>query len=98
MNAQVKFCSIILQGILQGLLAGLLLLPAAAPGEDPEGAALRRGLGELQALIKPGPDEARWAQVPWMPSADIWAARKKAAEAGKPLFLWYMAGEPLGTC
>jgi hypothetical protein len=33
-----------------------------------------------------------------MPSSNIYAARKKAAEEGKPLLLWYMAGEPLGTC
>jgi hypothetical protein len=33
-----------------------------------------------------------------MPSTDIYAARKRAAEEGKPLLLWYMAGEPLGTC
>lgn len=52
----------------------------------------------LRKLIRPGPDEARWAQVSWMPANNIWAARKKAAEEGKPLFLWYMAGEPLGTC
>ena len=53
---------------------------------------------KLHALIKPAPDEAQWAQVPWMPSTDIWAARQKAAAEGKPVFLWYMAGEPLGSC
>ncbi len=53
---------------------------------------------KLHALIKPAPEESQWAQVPWMPSSDIWAARRKAAAEGKPLFLWYMAGEPLGTC
>jgi hypothetical protein len=62
----------------------------AAPGPDQ--------LDKLQALIKPAAGEARWAQVPWMPASDIWAARQKAAREGKPLFLWYMAGEPLGTC
>ena len=58
----------------------------------------RDSMESLQKLIKPGPGEARWAEVPWMLSSDIWAARKKAAAEGKPLFLWYMAGEPLGTC
>src|SRR5258708_7805681 len=53
---------------------------------------------EWHRLIKPQPGEARWEQVAWMPSNDIWAARKKAAEEGKPLLLWYMAGEPLGAC
>jgi hypothetical protein len=53
---------------------------------------------ELHRLIKPQEGEARWEQVPWMPSNDIWAARQKAAQEGKPILLWYMAGEPLGTC
>jgi hypothetical protein len=53
---------------------------------------------KLQRLIAPAPDESQWMQVPWMPSSDIYAARKKAAEEGKPLLLWFMAGEPLGTC
>jgi hypothetical protein len=66
--------------------------PAAAKGLAPE------RFGEVHKLIKPRTGEARWEEVSWMPSADIWAARKKAAEVGKPLFLWYMAGEPLGTC
>lgn len=52
----------------------------------------------LHALVKPATGEARWAEVEWMPAGDIWAARKKAAREGKPLFIWYMAGEPLGTC
>ena len=53
---------------------------------------------KLQRLIAPGPNDSQWMQVSWMPSTDIYAARKKAAEEGKPLLLWYMAGEPLGTC
>lgn len=52
----------------------------------------------LRQLIRPAAGEARWAEVPWMPSTNIWAARQKAAAEGKPIFLWYMAGEPLGTC
>jgi hypothetical protein len=52
----------------------------------------------LHQLIKPRMGEANWEQVRWMPSNDIWAARQKAAKEGKPILLWYMAGEPLGTC
>jgi len=55
-------------------------------------------LKTLHRLIKPVTGEARWAEVPWMPSANIWAARKKAVEEGRPLLIWYMAGEPLGVC
>jgi hypothetical protein len=47
-------------------------------------------------LIKPQPGEWKFAEVPWVPT--VWEARKKAAEEGKPLFIWYMAGEPLGQC
>jgi hypothetical protein len=72
--------------------------PVAAAGE-----AARRGLptssfDRLHKLIAPGPNDSQWMQVPWMPSSDIYAARKQAAAEGKPLLLWYMAGEPLGTC
>src|SRR5688572_4086986 len=52
----------------------------------------------LHRLIGPRVNEANWEKVPWMPSNDLWAARKKAAEEERPLLLWYMAGEPLGTC
>jgi dihydroorotase-like cyclic amidohydrolase len=55
-------------------------------------------IAKLQRLIAPAAGESQWMQVPWMPSSNIYAARKKAAEEGKPLLLWYMAGEPLGTC
>ena len=55
-------------------------------------------LDKVHKLMAPGPDDSQWMQVPWMPSTNIYAARKKAAEEGKPLLLWYMAGEPLGTC
>lgn len=61
--------------------------------------ALRHGaFAELRALIKPQLGEGDWEHVPWAPSSDIWAARQKAAAECKPLFLWYMAGEPLGAC
>ena len=79
------------------LIAASFLSLAAADALAQDGLTRER-FDALHQLIKPGAGEARWAQVPWMPSTDIWAARKKAAAEGKPLFLWYMAGEPLGTC
>jgi len=54
-------------------------------------------LAKLHKLMAPG-NESQWMQITWMSSTNIYAARKKAAEEGKPLLLWYMAGEPLGTC
>ena len=79
------------------LIAASILSLAAADALAQDGLTRER-FEALHQLIKPGAGEARWAQVPWMPSTDIWAARKKAAAEGKPLFIWYMAGEPLGTC
>jgi RNA polymerase sigma factor (sigma-70 family) len=88
-----------------GLLAQQVLAPQAEPpvpdAAPPTAAAPQitpEQMAKLQQLIKPGPADARWMQVSWMPSTNIWAARKKAADLGKPLFLWYMAGEPLGPC
>jgi hypothetical protein len=51
-------------------------------------------VGELQALIKPGQGEDRWAAIPWL--TDLWQARKLAARLGKPILLWEMDGHPLG--
>lgn len=76
-----------------------LSITGSAAYSQPEKPALKpEQFDSLHALIKPARGEARWAEVSWMPSNNIWAARKKAAEEGKPLFIWYMAGEPLGTC
>jgi hypothetical protein len=52
----------------------------------------------LHKLMAPAAAESQWMQVAWMPSSNIYAARQRAAQEGKPLLLWYMAGEPLGTC
>ena len=77
--------------------ANRLAVTAACLAVEGEGKPSKE-FEQLHQLIKPAPSEARWAQVPWMPSTNIWAARQKAAQEGKPLFLGYMAGEPLGQC
>jgi len=52
---------------------------------------------ELDKLIKPAPGESRWEELPWLVS--VYDARKKAAEEGKPIFLWSGGGAPpLGGC
>ena len=38
--------------------------------------------------------EVKWQEIPWQ--TDLWAARRMAAEQGKPIFLWAMNGNPLG--
>jgi hypothetical protein len=48
----------------------------------------------LHAAIKPRPEELLWTQIPW--ETDLWAARMRAREAGKPIFMWAMNGNPLG--
>ena len=77
-------------------VAGLGLLAQPALGQPTKPPA--DAFDKLHQLMAPGPNDSQWMQVPWMPSSNIYAARKKAAEEGKPLLLWYMAGEPLGTC
>jgi hypothetical protein len=81
------------------LIASLAGACIAARGDAGQPAPLSaRESAALHTLIKPRADEARWATVPWMPATDLWAARRKAAAQDKPILLWYMAGEPLGTC
>jgi hypothetical protein len=50
----------------------------------------------LHKLIKPQPGEWKFSEIPWV--ASVGEARQKAAREGKPLFIWYMVGEPLGQC
>jgi hypothetical protein len=51
---------------------------------------------QLHKLIKPQPGEWKFSEIPWV--AGVGEARQKAAREGKPLFIWYMVGEPLGQC
>jgi hypothetical protein len=53
-------------------------------------------LDDYQKLIKPQRGESKFAEIPWMRT--VWEARDKAAKEGKPIFIWYMVGEPLGQC
>ncbi len=62
-------------------------LPAAAELTDAEFAS-------ALAAIRPAADEDRYTQIPWRTS--LWAARREAAAAGKPILLWEMDGHPLG--
>jgi hypothetical protein len=64
---------------------------AAGRASDPIAPAQ---FGKLHALIKPGPGEDKWAEIPWQTS--LWEARKRAAAEGKPILLWEMDGHPLG--
>ena len=51
----------------------------------------------LHRLIKPGPDELRFQEIPWLLS--VHDARKQAAAEGKPILIWSgSGGAPLGVC
>jgi hypothetical protein len=56
-------------------------------GLGPEAAA-------VAAAVLPAPGESAWLDVGW--ETDLWAARRRAAVEGKPVFLWEMDGHPLG--
>ena len=72
----------------------ILLIAAASPAADLPDDKFQ----SLHALILPGKDDSQWMNVSWLPATNIWEARQKAAREGKPILLWYMAGEPLGAC
>ena len=50
----------------------------------------------LHKEIRPRSGEASWAEISWM--YDLHKARAQAAETGKPLCVWRMAGDPTGVC
>ena len=58
------------------------------------------GTGEFETLhqmLKPQPGESRWMEIDWYPN--VWEARQKAADEGKPLFLWAgSGGAPAAGC
>ena len=80
--------------LLTGL--GVLALCAGARAAGPE--LSDADFERLHKEILPGKADSQWMGVSWLPATNIWAARQKAAREGKPVFLWYMAGEPLGPC
>jgi hypothetical protein len=77
-------------------LATAAVLPGnvlAQPKELREPAVIQaEQFDKLRALIKPKP--GGFDDLPWL--TDLWEARKKAAEEGKPLLVWVGDGHPLG--
>ncbi len=49
---------------------------------------------EITSLCTPGKSSSGWLELGW--EIDLWEARRRAATAGKPIFLWEMDGHPLG--
>jgi hypothetical protein len=71
----------------------LLLVVAAAKAEQ---AITLEELERLHGENRPRKDESPWAKIAWM--YDLHKARQKAAQEGKPLCVWRMAGDPTGVC
>jgi hypothetical protein len=82
---------LIYQPRASGQLEGAPPEPAPPPPISPQHFA------RLHRLIKPGPGELRFHEIPWL--LDITQARKQAAALGKPILVWSGAGgAPIGIC
>jgi len=66
------------------------------PSAEPPSADWLVVMERLHRTIKPDKDEWRFASLPWV--STVAEARQLAAAQGKPMFIWYMVGEPLGQC
>ncbi len=73
------------------MIKKLLILAAAVTVTQ---AAPPQTTADLVVVISPAKDELAWLAIPW--ETDLTVARRKAATAGRPIFLWEMDGHPLG--
>ncbi len=73
--------------LCSGLIVLLPGLVSAAPPLPPE------KFEAIRLAVKPRPGEEKWNDIRWL--SDLWEARRQAAAAGKPIFLWEMDGHPL---
>lgn len=58
-------------------------------------ASTAQSLDSRIAAVLPTEGETRWLQIPWR--LNLVQARKDAQATGKPMFLWVMNGNPLGS-
>jgi len=72
------------------LLGILMVFPIAASHAE----LSKTQFDTLFELCLPAKSESAWLDLGW--EIDLWAARQRAAEEGKPIFLWEMDGHPLG--
>ena len=78
---------------LTGAVACATFLPATPLPAQEQDARQRPSVAEIERLhhlLRPQPGESRWMEIDWYPS--VWEARQKAAQEGKPLFLWAGSG------
>ena len=77
-------------------LSALLAASTMVRGDDPASRSPKH-FGKLHAMIKRQPGEARYLEIDWYPN--VWEARQKAAQEGKPLFIWAgSGGAPAAGC
>lgn len=79
--------AVLTAAVVAGFVLTTPVYSAAPPLGEDDAARLRK-------IVRPVEGEDPFDTIPW--ETDLWAARKKAAEKGKPLILWEMDGHPLG--
>ena len=82
--------------LLGSLLLAMAALAQAGADVVTEGDITPVEFERLHKEIRPRTGEASWAGISWM--YDLHKARRLAAETGKPLCVWRMAGDPTGVC
>jgi hypothetical protein len=51
---------------------------------------------KLAAVIRPGPEENKWQQIPWI--TDVNEGLRQAKAEKRPLLLFTIVGDPLDEC
>jgi hypothetical protein len=78
------------RAMVMKIFLGAALLACLGAGDE----VRVENLDRLKTIIKPRVEETKWEEIPWQ--VDLWQARRKAAETGKPILLWEMDGNPMG--
>jgi hypothetical protein len=73
-----------------------ILLSGAGVAPAQKDVLSARNFDHVLQVVRATGGETYWMTIPWI--VDPYEACKRAATEGKPLFVWGMAGEPLGTC
>jgi hypothetical protein len=74
---------------MAAVLAGLLTAPRATATDPAE-------LVRWVQTIRPGPQERKWEQIPWL--LDPVEGLRLAREEGRPMLLWGSDDDPLERC
>ena len=80
-----------MKALLLTAIAAGVAVPAFAGSS---GKLTEKNFAAMFEIIQPRQEELIWKDsIPWR--TDLWEARREAAAAGKPIFLWEMDGHPL---